>query len=931
MSSQKPYSSARKNTGAKVKQDNLKGTRKTAPIITKQRDKKASSPVVLEEGSKSKDKKNALSQQFNLPPYVKDGSCIPPGDGEPHYYKLREDKAVTKTQQALSNESLANAPGTDKRQLAASYWNLLLGPTQFIYWDPNAKNITNTDPTCRGKDGRWILIDKARDILEGQSPPTQCNNVIGNNDYLSTQEYSSWYNTVFKTKNNLNFAKLYDFFNNGGGGFIKFRKTCCWICGFPLYPNNVVVGDKKSTNPPCEHILPVVNAIFNLKLYQRPDKSFTTIHQRLFNEDSNHNPFESFTETEIDAINRSLPNNKKITVSDKQNYIDHIPELNQLLKEYAWSHTCCNSIKDDYNLITARITKTKSELIPNQTKIEGLLDEIWEQGCFQENISFLNKVYNKTGSILTIPNQNKKKWIAARRQNMMDVFLQPICDYANITYSEAPLLYSLASIANIVNSVPIELRNLLLFSTISEDKLQDGNGIKWFINLTDNELNDITDFKPDFEENSNVVYSVANKIATIIQSNCITGSVSSRNSSAKQSAPAENYISFLNDLFSPIERQFTNEIIKDVMSYQEKKYIPDYNQIIGIYIYKTINAQIYDFYKLMFMYLKTRLNIINESTRAELSTSTYNILLYQFLLDNLETKVNLTINTPPAIQNLYQNIIGICNTFIKNEENNVMSLLEKYPEVKNGFWTCLKYLWPTNVTKPQTFKDITERIDISEAEKDNFSQEEKNLKLSIFASLPSSGKRKKRKGNIESSEEVTSLARQLSTRQNNNFFAPVPAPISAPVPAPDSETPIKEIKDETTEFKRKLNILIEVLEIYNESLDDDTSKMEVVNDNSQINSQNNIKNYYDVLGSSEGDKSEEDDNMDVVEDGIKGGRVLKFSKHVRGLTKPQITKKKSQFYYQNTHKRRKTRKKNKKIHTFKKRRMLKKRHTLKKR
>jgi hypothetical protein len=165
--------------------------------------KKIESTKSARKNSKVKTKKqipvfitNRADINKGLPANVYDGSCIPPEGEQPHYYKLAEEKTEGKKQQELLKAPLITAAGTDIRQLAASYWNLLLGPTKFIYWDPSARNRNCSIPN---KYGKWTFIDKARDILEGESPPTQCNNVIGNNEYLSEGEFKSWYNYVFNS------------------------------------------------------------------------------------------------------------------------------------------------------------------------------------------------------------------------------------------------------------------------------------------------------------------------------------------------------------------------------------------------------------------------------------------------------------------------------------------------------------------------------------------------------------------------------------------------------------------------------------------------------------------------------------------------------------------------------------------------------------
>ena len=766
--------------------------------------------------SKSISKKNYLAEKYNLPDYVYDGSCLPPEEGTPHYYKLAED-SEGKKQKELISEPLVTAAGTNTRQLAASYWKLLLGPTQFIYWDPSAKNNRNTVCNDKTKQGKWIFIDKARDILEGESPPTQCNNVIGNNSYLNTDEYKNWFNNVFN-KTPPNYNNLYDFFAREKNGFVKFRKTCCWICGFPLYPE----GINNSTKPPCEHILPVVNAIFNLKLYQKEDNSFTRIHQSLLNKYPDQNPLNSFDINfirKLPADDTNFPPASYTTdytkaEDRKQNYIDHIPQLNQLLKEYAWSHTCCNAIKDDYNLITTRKNKNNIyEIIPNQQQVTVLLNEIWGN-CFNENINALNQYYNKTGFSIPTVKQNSKNlndWLEARITNMMNEFLQPICDYSNKTYSDVPLLYNLASIASIVNTVPKELRNLLLFSTISEDKLDKQDVIE-YISLSDNEsiLDTQLTFIPNYEENANIVYLVANKIATVIQNETNTNVNPVRQTRNIKSTPesAETYSSFLNTLFQTSD--FTTIIDNNEIN-QKKTNIPKYNKIIAEFLYKISTPDIYNFYKLMFVFLLE--SSFNQEQSAKLSTMSYYVLQYHimlFILNNFEFNPNNTaLLTKSGISNLLKKIKDICNEFYLKEIKNINNFLNNLAR-ENMIDCSLKFnsyfsgLWPLNINndilKTPNFP-IPKGIKISSTTVFNTDEKNKTLAFKKFTEILKTIPSNKIKTNVSPSD-ISDIARsfeqnEISSNTTNEY-----------------NDAIQEITNETGEFQNKLDLLINYLEEY---------------------------------------------------------------------------------------------------------------------
>lgn len=110
----------------------------------------------------------------------------------------------------------------------------------------------------------WKSIrgNTAREIYEHHSVDMQCNNTIGHPSSNSYPPYSA----------------------NG----------VCYMCGIPF--NNTRDGMK----PSCEHILPIVQAVFFLDLYK---------------------------------------------------VLDRTADINVLRMEYGWAHFCCNQIKSDYSYI----------------------------------------------------------------------------------------------------------------------------------------------------------------------------------------------------------------------------------------------------------------------------------------------------------------------------------------------------------------------------------------------------------------------------------------------------------------------------------------------------------------------------------------------------------------------------------------------------
>jgi hypothetical protein len=139
-----------------------------------------------------------------------------------------------------------------------------------------------------------VLKKNCRDIYEPSAVESQCNNTIG-----------------------------------------KVKDTDkCYICGFDF--------DEKTNGlqPTCEHILPIIQAIFFLDLYRGADKG------------------------------------------------KHTPEqIDILRKEYAWAHRCCNYVKADNSFLVTKIDKTNN--VPR-----------WDFGVNQTTkvLSDIHKTYKYDGT-----------------------------------------------------------------------------------------------------------------------------------------------------------------------------------------------------------------------------------------------------------------------------------------------------------------------------------------------------------------------------------------------------------------------------------------------------------------------------------------------------------------------------------------------------
>ena len=95
------------------------------------------------------------------------------------------------------------------------------------------------------------------------------------------------------------------------------EKDKCYICGFGFYSgvdDPAIAGYelevRQGVEPTCEHILPIIQAIFFLDLFRQSEKG---------------------------------------KISDEKMAILH--------KEYAWAHRCCNYVKSDYSFLVTKISQ----------------------------------------------------------------------------------------------------------------------------------------------------------------------------------------------------------------------------------------------------------------------------------------------------------------------------------------------------------------------------------------------------------------------------------------------------------------------------------------------------------------------------------------------------------------------------------------------
>lgn len=186
------------------------------------------------------------------------------------------------------------------------------------------------------------LSKSCRDIWEPTSPETQCKNTIGDVQ----------------------------------------GDTTCYICGFGFL-------DQEGLRPTCEHILPIIQAIFFLDLY-RP--------------------------------------------SEKEQIMADATKLSVLRKEYAWAHQCCNYIKSDDSFLQTVFDEAKYPSWTFNTQTTGsMLHYIQnpEEGKFygSQTIKQLILKHDREAPLGPPEDRNANKWINKRFAYIRDQKMTDIVNY----------------------------------------------------------------------------------------------------------------------------------------------------------------------------------------------------------------------------------------------------------------------------------------------------------------------------------------------------------------------------------------------------------------------------------------------------------------------------------------------------------------------
>lgn len=155
----------------------------------------------------------------------------------------------------------------------------------------------------------------------------------------------------------------------------------CYICGFGFYESKDdpdLVAEypdedvRQGVEPTCEHILPIIQAIFFLDLYRPTDKGNLTPEQ-----------------------------------------------LSILKKEYSWAHECCNLVKSDNSFLVTKINKKTHQ--PswdfNSKYTKELLTKISETVLF------------KGIEVIQSQIDDVDKWVDGRTDYIRDNKIKPILEY----------------------------------------------------------------------------------------------------------------------------------------------------------------------------------------------------------------------------------------------------------------------------------------------------------------------------------------------------------------------------------------------------------------------------------------------------------------------------------------------------------------------
>ena len=229
----------------------------------------------------------------------------------------------------------------------------------------------------------WMEIMKkdCRDVYEPSGIEIQCNNTIG-----KAQDSEIPQNNI------------------------------CYICGFgfnELNINGATFEEIEGLKPTCEHILPIIQAIFFLDLYRNSEKGLIT------------------------------------------------PEKMELLKlEYAWAHQCCNYVKGDFSYLVTKLDGNKYpywDFSPNSTN--KILSNIYNTRKFAGTRIIQEKIGNNDIS--------KNNWLQKQITSIGDGKMYPIVE--RIKKHGNGGIVALIGLGNCLDTSKISTHFLDVYNTLKID------------------------------------------------------------------------------------------------------------------------------------------------------------------------------------------------------------------------------------------------------------------------------------------------------------------------------------------------------------------------------------------------------------------------------------------------------------------------------
>jgi len=207
---------------------------------------------------------------------------------------------------------------------------------------------------------RWKdeLKKNCRKAYEPSNPATQCNNTIG-----------------------------------------AFTDQPCYICGFPITPEEPEPSFFYST---CEHILPIIQAVFFLDLYRGSDKNLLSPEQ-----------------------------------------------LSVLQLEYAWAHQSCNMVKSDDSYLCTVLDGKFPTWVYNRNNIRQILTNIYNTDSYNpgsDKVQYNIRAYqSKTEPF----KKGYEGWLDDRTTSIVDTKMKPIQAYLN--RKNQPGLLMMIGLGNLMN------------------------------------------------------------------------------------------------------------------------------------------------------------------------------------------------------------------------------------------------------------------------------------------------------------------------------------------------------------------------------------------------------------------------------------------------------------------------------------------------